>query len=429
MIKSNIGKTSMWKKLLVLQVISVTFCLQLNASYDKCKHILRDGLRDTRSSSDNVDRQVALHREFCSIAKEKNLNEHNFETFAEDYLKRTKGSSDNYGGNANAGFLGFSFGGGYGQSHGRENMSESEKINFLKDNKKALLDYFQQNCGKENYEESLKTEAAVMSKIANSDIIAAWRDCMVNHSGGFFVDVIPGTTDLSSDQINYAVSANWKSVESTKIISLELTFERGIISGPFRTEVIGDFEKVDLCKERGCPLKSGAHVTQLLHKNRTRSTNVTIVAKTDRNVFKTQIITLPKKTELTPIALAPASSSLDESYWTVEHYCDNSACQNFKKNIRSTKHAVGENFVVDSTELNGGTCEKCGCLKHIRFGFKQCRYVMKGKKSNGSEFQTGEDLAFENIRYYYPQSDWRQIFNKTRILTAKPFESSLDEQY
>lgn len=57
------------------------------SSYDLCKDILRDGVKDIISTHDSVDKKLAAHNQFCSISKENNLNENNFNKFAREYAK------------------------------------------------------------------------------------------------------------------------------------------------------------------------------------------------------------------------------------------------------------------------------------------------------------------------------------------------------
>lgn len=114
-----------------------------------------------------------MHDQFCAIAKKHELNDSNFDNFARDYLKNNfeESSSSSSGGSVGIKFVSFS--GSHSQSKSKKSMSEAEKLNHLKKSKKEILDYYTSNCGDRSYEQSLQAQATHLSKIANSNVVAA----------------------------------------------------------------------------------------------------------------------------------------------------------------------------------------------------------------------------------------------------------------
>lgn len=120
------------------------------------------------------------------------------------------------------------------------------------------------------------------------------------------------------------------------------------------------------------------------------------------------------------------NTSEDESYWVVENYCGNSNCTEYMKNPISTRHEIGKDYVTTSKQLDAGTCKRCSKLKNVRFGFKNCRFKIKGQKSTGEIMDRSEELAHQNFHYYDPHSYGANFFQKMRVITNSLTANSLD---
>jgi hypothetical protein len=297
----------MWKKSFAISGIVVFFCLNsLAVSYDSCKDILRDGIRDTLSTKGKIDRNIALHHQFCSIAKENNLNESNFHNFAKNYAKKVKSTSDSYSGGVGVSVGPFSFNGNYSQTNGSQDLTTSEKENLLQQDAKKIIEYYKSHCGESSYEDSLQAESVVLSKVANRDIVDAWRRCMLGKAG-FFADLI-GSPRGDDKELEYDIRVRWSSEEGTKITSIVLRYQNDKISGPYPTlrEDSGFVKTVNLCDSEKCILVSGSSFPlSLIHKDRSRSANIRIIAMTDTGVAKSHILILPKLIVPEPIKIDP----------------------------------------------------------------------------------------------------------------------------
>jgi hypothetical protein len=295
----------MWKKYLIPQVIGVSFCLNLFAlSYECCKDILRDGVHDTSSSQGKMDRNLAQHHQFCSISKEHNLNENNFDSFAKDYAKTVRSNNDTYGGSVGVSVGIFGLNANYSQSNNSKNLSQKEIENILRENAKKVIEYYRSHCGDSSYEDSLKAESIVLSRTANEAVVKAWRDCMLNQTG-FFADLIPiSRIDEDEKEIEYNIMVHWRSLEGTKITSIELRYLEGKVSTPYETKKEnGGFVKTgNICDHENCVLKSGSSLLiSLKHDDRTKNASLAILAKTDTYVVKSHALVLPKLVVPQPI--------------------------------------------------------------------------------------------------------------------------------
>jgi hypothetical protein len=413
-------------KLRIILYINICFCFSFQANaYDRCKDILRDGVSDTLSSNNNVERQLANHYQFCSTAKEYDLNENNFDAYVRNHSDVTKAITNSYGGGAKVGIGIFSGRANYNQSNNRNNASTSEDINELKANKKKILDYYDKNCGSGDYEETLKAEAVSLSKIANKNIVKAWRDCMVKGTG-FFVYVIPSSLDPDEDEIGYEMSVHWRSQENIQIASIFLRFNGSYVETPYpQINERGNYRKTkNICEYEGYILENNSVLPiSVTHKDRSKSTNVNVMAKTSTGVLKCYVATLPKTLIPEPIKLEQE----EDAYWTIEHFCNNLNCNQYKRNFRTLKHDIAENFVTNSSDLNGGTCNNCRQYKKVRFGFKNCRFKMRARKSAHDVInETMEDIAFENFKYIYPFELGNNYYRRIRIITDSKSSPSLE---
>lgn len=415
----------MWKKLPIFIFWMGLISLNLFANpYDRCKDILRLGIQDSISSHHKMNRRLAAQQEFCTIAKENSLDESNFETFARDYVNKTKSRNTNH----NAGFdLGWKFlniGANYGDSNIRENASENEKIDFLKSHKKSILDRYRQSCGSESMDDSLRTEAVLNLKIANSEIVKAWRECMVAQANGFMVELIPSSSDMSEDEIEYSAMAYWQSQENTELTSITLTFR------PEKIEVSasnirqqGIYATVDFCEDRKCTLKSNSNLSfTILQKDRSNNVNLTIEAKNDRGMLKNFIVTLPKKAVPVQVDTNEPSAPNNniESYWSIENYCGHSSCPEYLRDFQSQKHEIGENFVASIEQLDPGFCSKCGQKKGQRFCFKNCKYMTKVQMINSNVLvESPEKISGDMPDYAYPFTKGRDSYSRVRITTER----------
>ena len=316
--------------------------------YDSCKDILRNGIRDEVSTAGNVNKQIAVQHEFCTIAKETDLNKNNIENFAKDYVEKTSGKNNAYGGGADVNVIGIvKVGANYKQSNDSQNMSKNEKIQWFKNNRESVLDYYRENCGKDSHDESLRSESVVLSKIANPVVVKAWRDCMSKKSeSGFFADVIPSSTDMTEDKIEYNVTIHWDSMENTEITSIILTYFKDIIDVPYSTDRTNSYETIDICKVGNQPLKKGSLSINMHHYDRKYSANIAINVSNNTGMSKSYVITLPKKIEPKLIVITPVTKS-DESYWVVENYCGNQNCTEHMKNLLSTRHVINDRLFFD----------------------------------------------------------------------------------
>lgn len=410
-------RAKMRNEIFVAQIICLGFFFPSFADpYDSCKDILRGGIRDSISSQGSFNHQLAKHQEFCSIAKEKALNEYNYDNFAREYVNKTNSSTDTYGGGLSVGWGPFSGSANYNQSNIGQNASEGEKLSYLAQNKRAILDYFNQNCGNESHSESLRTEAVLISKVANPNIVKAWRDCMLERSSGFLVELVPSTTDLSGDQLEYSAVVHWQSRENTKLVSITLTFRPDMMEvSASNITTQNSYAKVDICEDKKCKLKSGSNLSvNILHKNRSDNLNITFEAKNNKGMMKTHIVTLPKKIVSPKIDLEDVNS-----YWAEESYCDNLGCLQYMKNISSQEHKIGEDFVASAVQLKPGTCDKCGRDKNLRFSFRNCNYKSRYQQKNLFIVESPEGSADDNIKYLYPFAKGRDLYTRIRILTEK----------
>jgi hypothetical protein len=410
-------------------MINIVFVLQIMCSsliansYDSCKDILREGIRDTLASHNKVNHWLAIQQEFCSIAKENNLSENNFSTFARDYVGKTKSVKNDYGVDLNAGWKLLSLTGNYDNSNIKEKSSDEVKIDFLGENKKNIIDYYRQNCGNENVNESLRAEAILSSKIANPDIVQAWRACMLKHTSGFLVELVPSSADLSEDELEYSAVLTWQSEENTDLVSIVLTFRKDIMEVASNAIIsLGNYAKVDICEERNFILKSGSNTSvNILHKNRYNSTNISIEAKNDRGVIKTHIITLPKKISPAKIHLDANNGDLHaNSFWAIESYCNNLNCIDYMRNIRSERHQVGEDFMAFASHLEPGICVHCKQNKDLRFCFNNCIYITKTQieKAPHIIIESKEQTSLDTEKYFYFYTKGRGYYSRIRITTT-----------
>lgn len=176
-------------------------------------------------------------------------------------------------------------------------MSLEEKEDLLKKNSRQIIEYYNKNCGQSSLEDFLKTEAVLLSKIANNNIIQAWRECMLN-SAGFFADLVSTGPFVGDErQIDYNIMVRWKSNEGTEITSIELRYVQEKISAPYQTiaESNGFLKTKNLCETEGCILRSGSNIpVSIIHKNPETSATVNIIAKTNTGVVKSHVLILPR---------------------------------------------------------------------------------------------------------------------------------------
>ncbi len=131
---------------------------------------------------------------------------------------KTEQTSNSIGGGASFGPFGGSF--KTSSSKASSDYNEEDRKNLLIENKKVVMDYYSSNCGSESYEESLKTEASLISLIANTEQINAWKECMLAKNG-LFVRV---TKAIGSGATDYNLDISWSSVENTTINDITLQY-------------------------------------------------------------------------------------------------------------------------------------------------------------------------------------------------------------
>jgi len=264
--------------------------------YDRCKDILRDGVRDTLSNNSSMQKKVADHLKFCNKANEHNLSEGNFDSFARDYAKSEDSHGSSVGAGGKVGYGPFSLEANYSQSSSEKKLSESEKEALLKTNSQIVMDYYHEKCSDRSYEESLKMEANAFSQIANPAIIAAWRDCMVQQVGLFAE--LQSHPQSDGDYSEHHVLLRWISHEGTEINSIRMRYSENVVISPYPIEnTHGGWVKTqNICEHEGCVLKShGTLPLTISHINLNQDASLSIIALSNTGVSQTHIIVLPKK--------------------------------------------------------------------------------------------------------------------------------------
>lgn len=282
----------------------VLFTVSLNSlsafAFDRCADILRNGVRDEINSSNSYEHKVARHFQFCSIAKKNELSNENFNSFAREYASKVK--THQFDAQAGGGFSWgpFSLSGNYGQNRARGLFSEEDKINILNEHRIRVIDYYNQNCGNESYENHLKKESALLSKIANRDIINGWRDCMLNHVG-FFVQATPaGDLRQNTPHMDYNLTVLWRSKENTALEHLRFKYPKDKVSTDVEIEMLGQIfdETANQCSHGRCMLNNGEREFNFRHTNLNDPAIIAVNARSNTNTDYAQRIIFPAKPEI-----------------------------------------------------------------------------------------------------------------------------------
>jgi hypothetical protein len=193
-------------------------------NYDLCKDILRDGIRDKIISNRSINSKTAAHYEFCSLAKEFDLSEKNFHIFANRYLETLSSIDNQTGGDLNIGLGLFSGSTNFQKHNSSQNINRNNAQTFLTKNSKSILNYYNNQCEKWDYNDSLQAESITHSKIASISTVNAWRECMLNQSGFFAYLIQTSPNDDNEDMTEYDIVVSWKSNEGTEITSLYMRY-------------------------------------------------------------------------------------------------------------------------------------------------------------------------------------------------------------
>lgn len=231
--------------------------------YDSCSNILRDGVRDDIDSRNSQKYALIKHNQFCVLAKKHQLNGDNFENFARVYSEHTRASTSGGGGGASIGFGPFSFGGDYGQSSDSSSLSRDEKEDLLNRHSEEVLDYYYDHCGNESYQEFLENEAHSLSKVANQNIVEAWKQCMLKKHGIF------AYLESGSHGLEVSIRVDWYSVGNNYIKNLSLMWYGDNIKTPYpliENHNSNEFKQTEnICEFH--PIYSGGNLVIPVHRN------------------------------------------------------------------------------------------------------------------------------------------------------------------
>jgi hypothetical protein len=164
----------------------------------------------------------------------------------------------------------------------------------LHDYKQVILDYYNQKCGNNNYEESLKQESAVLSQIVDQNVVNAWLDCMTHERTGLFVSYKSNYLEKSAE---HTLTLKWKSAESSKVTRLYLTYQhRYLLAGQESVEINESFSKtVNICAGDVCgPMLSGGTLSiPFSHTDTRYGAQITVNAQTETGFSVSEVINLP----------------------------------------------------------------------------------------------------------------------------------------
>ncbi|MEO5968342.1 MAG: hypothetical protein ABIQ95_00320 [Bdellovibrionia bacterium] len=275
------------------------------ADYEDCKNILRDGIRDKINSSDTLDYRLVRKHEFCRMASQYKLDSSDFETFARAYAKTTHAHKYNTsaGTSFSLGTFAPSGGGNFSTESNEDDLSLDDKIKWLKANDRAIRDYRTSNCGKEDFSESLQTEAILFSEIANKDVVEAWRTCMLDKlKNGMWVEVLKDDGyDENDTEVTYTVNTYFRSGLGGAITSLSLTHTDNLVTDYRIVETVNGYQKTGniLGQSRwawGATISSGGNKQfDVRHQDRTHQGKLKVKAMLSTGNPIEQSITFPKR--------------------------------------------------------------------------------------------------------------------------------------
>lgn len=251
--------------------------------YDHCSSILREGTRDSLASSSSKKHALVKHNQFCSIAKKYNLNSENFLDFAEHYSQHVKARGGGAGGDGGVGFGPFSFEASYSQEDQSSDISEEDRKTLLLNNKVTILDYFASHCGDSTYQEYLESEAQSISKIANTHVVQAWKECMLKKHGVFAF--IEGDKSDDMERRDFGVRVEWYNSGNNYIKELYLIWHGDNIESslPLMERVNAFQQTQNICKDRH--LYSGANVIIPIHRKSVSQRDLIYLTAVTDNAF------------------------------------------------------------------------------------------------------------------------------------------------